>query len=253
MDGPDELSLRLWLAAYAAYLIALAAPAAIMLAQMDVGWGELLAHPVATAEAAPPALKLLIFAIYVSLCCTFLPLPTGAIVSAVALQQFAPSSNIWVTTVIIASIGAGASTMANVHDFHLFTWMLRHHWIGRVRRSRLYVRSARWFSRRPFMILVVFNVIPIPIDLVRILAATYRYRLDRFAMANFIGRWLRYAVLAFVTFQLGRQGWVAVVVLLGVAVVLGLGRFAIHLHQRLAGRSNRQGAGGVSSTGENKT
>ncbi len=43
MDGPDELSLRLWLAAYAAYLIALAAPAAIMLAQMDVGWGELLA------------------------------------------------------------------------------------------------------------------------------------------------------------------------------------------------------------------
>jgi len=172
-------------------------------------------------------------------------------VSAVALQQFAPSANIYLTTLIVASIGAGASTMANLHDFHLFTWMLRHHWIGQVRHSRLYRRSSRWFSRRPLLILIVFNIIPIPIDVIRMLAATYRYRLDRFAMANFVGRWLRYAVLAFVTFRLGEGGWVAVVVLLGVAVLLGVGRFAIHLFQRLT--ANRGCPSQVQSTQEDET
>lgn len=254
VHGPDDLSVKLWLALYAVCLAAMAVPAAILLARMDVGWGEFFRDPVAVAKETPKALNLLIFAIYVSLCCTFLPLPTGTIVSAVSLQQLAPSQSVWLTTAIVASIGAGASTMANLHDFHLFTWMLRHHWISRIRHSRLYDRSIRWFSRRPFMILVVFNVIPIPIDVIRMLAATYRYRLDRFAMANFVGRWIRYAVLAFVTFQLGRRGWVAVIVLLGVALVLGAGRFSIHIGQRLASRGAGRARGQAGqSTKEKET
>lgn len=257
LHGPDDLSVKLWLALYAVYLAAMAVPAAILLARMDVGWGELFGDPVAFAEAAPQELKwliLLIFAIYISLCCTFLPLPTGMMVSAVSLQQVAPSQSVWLTTAIVASIGAGASTMANLHDFHLFTWMLRHHWISRIRHSRLYDHSGRWFSRQPFMILVIFNVIPIPIDVIRMLAATYRYRLDRFAMANFVGRWIRYAVLAFVTFQLGQRGWVVVIVLLGVALVLGAGRFGIHIGQRLASRGAGQAGGQAGqSTKEKET
>ena len=245
-EGRDDLSVKRWLIVYAAYLVAMAVPAAVMLRGMGVSWGELFADPASVAEGAPDALKLLIFAIYISLACTFLPLPTGAIVAAVSLREFAPSPNVWVTTVIVASIGAWASMMANLLDFHLFTWMLRHHRIAQVRKSRIYRRSARWFARQPFAILVIFNVIPIPVDVIRMLAATYRYSLPRFAAANFLGRWIRYAVLAMVTFQLGQRGSVAVVALLAIAIVLGGGRVGTHAYQRWAEkRANRGTTGSV--------
>ena len=52
------------------------------------------------------------------------------------------------------------------------------------------------------------------------LATTYRYPRDRFAIANFIGRFIRYAVIAYVTYRLGKQGWVAPAALLALAAVL---------------------------------
>ena len=242
------------MALYPAYLLALAVPAAIMLGSAEVGVGRLFRDPAAVAAAAPAALKLLIFAIYISLCCTFLPLPTGVMVAAVALRQFAPSDSLWMTTAIVASVGAFASMMANLHDYHLFTWLLRHRRIAGVRTSRLYRRSARWFARRPFMLLVIFNVIPIPIDVVRMLAATCRYRLRRFAAASFIGRWIRYAVLAAVTFTLGERGPVAVVALLVVAVALGLGRFATRARARpAAARANQPAPDGIESSREKES
>lgn len=239
------------MALYVAYLLAMAVPVAIMLGRMDVGLGRLFYQPAELADQAHPALMLLIFAIYLSLCCTFLPLPTGPLVAAVALRQFAPSDSLWITTAIVASVGALASMMANLHDYHLFTWLLRHRKIANVRTSRIYSRSVGWFARQPFTILVIFNVIPIPIDVIRMLAATYRYNLRRFAAANFIGRWIRYAVLAAVTFMLGEQGHVAVVVLLVVAVALGLTRFAARVRHRLAtSRANRPAPGDIESSRE---
>jgi membrane protein DedA with SNARE-associated domain len=53
------------------------------------------------------------------------------------------------------------------------------------------------------------------------LATTYRYPRLPFAAANLVGRFIRYGVIAFVTYSLGSQGKWAVLALLGVAVVLG--------------------------------
>ena len=111
--------------------------------------------------------------------------------------------------------------------------MLRHRHLAGIRTTRLHQRAARWFSRRPFALLVIFNVLPVPIDVVRMLSATCRYPLRQFAAANFLGRWLRYAVLAFVAFALGRHGWIAVAALLATAVVLGGGRAARQVLCRL--------------------
>ncbi len=233
-DGPDQLRVRRWVALHLLYVAALLALASLLLARSDVSWAGLAEHPidviVRVTEQADAAPKLLIFCAYISVCCTFLPLPANAMVSAVAIQQLAPyPNNIWATTLAVATVGAWASMMANLLDFHLFTLMLRHKGIARVRRTRLYEKSARWFARQPFAILVVFNILPIPIDVVRMLAATYRYALLPFAAANFLGRWFRYAVLAFVTYRLGEMGWVAAAALLAVAVALAapklLGRF----------------------------
>jgi len=108
----------------------------------------------------------------------------------------------------------------------LFTWILRSRRVAKVRASRLYEHTVRWFARAPFWIIVVFNILPVPLAVVRMLAATYRYPLKPFAAASFIGRWFRYGVLAFVAFKLGELGWVAVVALLAAAVVLAGARLA---------------------------
>ncbi|MFP4354750.1 MAG: hypothetical protein ACLFUJ_06455 [Phycisphaerae bacterium] len=190
----------------------------------------------AAVGGAPATVKLLVFAIYVSICTTFTPLPTGGIVAALATREAALAAGIggplWVeaaaTTLIIALAGAAASTVANLTDYHLLTWMLRSDRIGKVRRTAIYRGAVIWFQRNPFFLLVVFNVMPIPIDLVRMLATTWRYPRGPFAVANFIGRFIRYGVIAFVTYW-WNLGWIAVVSLLGFAIALGLVKLGLTL------------------------
>jgi membrane protein YqaA with SNARE-associated domain len=180
--------------------------------------------------------KLIFFGSYLSLCTTFLPLPTGWIVAAVATREAAVGSNAWTTTLLVATVGAIGSTIANLNDYHLFTWMLRSHRVAKIRHTKLYEKSAMWFSRSPFFLLVVFNIVPIPVDVVRILATTYRYPRGPFAAANFIGRFLRYAVIAFVTYW-WNLGYVAVLALLALAVVLAAVKAIPYLYRKISGRS----------------
>ncbi len=217
---PDGLSVKRWLAVYIAWLLALVVPAAVMLGRLGVSWREFLDNPRGVTAQVDATLKLLIFAVYISLACTFFPIPTGWLVSILATRQAGLSDSLIITTLLVASVGAFASTVANMHDFHLFTLVLRHKRAARVRGTKFYARAADWFGRRPFALLVIFNILPIPIDVIRILAATYRYPLRPFAAANFVGRWIRYAVIAAVTFVMGDSGWLIAAALLGVAIIL---------------------------------
>ncbi len=228
----DDLSMRRWFVVYGAHLLALAVPTAILLAGVAEGPWYFLHHLDEFTSHPDQAAKLLIFCLYVSVATTFLPLPTGWIVAAVAMRATALSPDVLVTTLLVALVGAVGSTFANVTDYHVFTWMLRHHRVAAVRRWRLYERASRWFARGPFTAVLVFSFLPIPVDVVRMLAATTRYPLRPFALANFLGRFIRYAVIAAVTFELANQGWVSVVVLLALAVVMGLWKVGVGLVRR---------------------
>jgi membrane protein YqaA with SNARE-associated domain len=184
-------------------------------------------------RAAPAAPKLIVFALYLSVCTTFLPLNTSWIVSAVAMQDVAVTGAMWSTVLLVAVVGAAASTVANLNDYHLFTLLLRNRRIARVRDTRTYHVAVEWFARSPFAILLVFNLIPIPVDVARLIAVTHRYPRWPFAAANFIGRFIRYAIIAAVTYQLAEYGWVATVSLVALAVVMALGRVIYgHLKKR---------------------
>ena len=219
--GPDDVSVRRWFAAYALLLLAAGAATGVLLAREPWGWSAWTDDFTGTFRATGAAPKLLVFAIYLSLCCTFLPLPTGWIVGGVATQAAAVGADAWTTAILVAAVGGAASAVGNLNDYHLFTWMLRHRRIAGVRRTRTYQAAARWFARAPFFILFVFNVIPIPVDVVRMLATTYRYPRLPFAGASFLGRLVRYAVIALATYSLGQRGWIAVAALFGLAMALG--------------------------------
>ncbi|HDZ21163.1 hypothetical protein LCGC14_0093920 [marine sediment metagenome] len=226
---PDGIRLRRWLAAYGVFLAAAGAWLAILVVAQTSSWQQWAEQFVGTFSAMSATAKLLAFAIYMSLCCTFLPMPTGWIVSALALPGVAVGPNIWTTTLLIAAVGGAGSTIANLNDYHLFTWVLRSRRVARVRSSRLYHSASRWFTKAPFALLVIFNILPIPVDVVRILATTHRYPRAPFAAANFIGRFIRYAVIAAATYLLGSDGWIAAAALLAVAALLGIERGATAL------------------------
>ena len=232
----DGISVGAWFGAYAVALGVAIAALAIMLHGHGWTWTWSPARIGEQMQVMDAGAKLLIFGVYVSLCCTFLPMPTNAIVAAVATQEAAVTGELWTTVLAVALVGATASTIANLNDYHLFTLALRHRHVGRIRHTRLYDASARWFARSPFAILVIFNIVPIPIDVIRMLAVTYRYPRGAFAAANFVGRLVRYAVIAFVTFH-WNLGWIAVAVLLGLAVALALAKVLGPAVRKIVGRS----------------
>ena len=244
----DGVSIRLWFALYAGFLVLTCVPLGLLIAREPWSASAWVREYKALLPQTHAGVKLLAFAVYLSVCCTFLPLPTGWIVAAVATREAAvaagASDNVVVvaalTTVLVAGVGAVGSTIANLNDYHLLTLVLRSRRVAGVRNTRTYRVAARWFARRPFFLLVLFNIIPIPVDVIRMLATTYRYPRWPFAAANFVGRFLRYAAIAFVTYWWD-LGWVAVAVLLGLAVLLGAGRGLRSMWGRLAARPREQG------------
>jgi len=236
---PDDITVRHWFAAYGVFLLAVCVPLAVLISSQGWSWSAWMNDTKETFSAASAATKLLGLVLYMSLCCTFLPLPTGWIVAAVAMRAVAVCDGALATTLVVALVAAAGSTIANLNEYHIFTWMLRHRRIAVLRHTRTYQASARWFSRAPFLILMIFNTIPVPIDVARMLAITYRYPRVPFAAANFVGRFIRYGVIAFVTYRLD-LGRLAVIVLLAVAVAIGLARLAsMALRRALKSRTNR--------------
>ncbi|MDP6636324.1 MAG: hypothetical protein QGG42_15595 [Phycisphaerae bacterium] len=213
---PDGISVVRWFAFYA-----------VVLASAGIWLWILVGHLTVSLESLPEmprTVKLLTFAIYASLGCTFIPLPVNVIVAAAATHTAAVGTGLWDTVLLIGAVGAVASTLANLNDYHLFTWMLRSHRIASIRHTRIYRLAARWFDKSPFFLVAVFNILPIPVDVVRILATTNRYPRIPFAAANLIGRFIRYSVIAFLIYYFELSMTTAILIMLGLAVAMLLAK-----------------------------
>ena len=245
---PDDVTVRHWLMIFAGYLLALSVPLVMLIFREGWTWADWsFDNAKETFSQTSVAVKLTGLTVYLSLACTFLPLPTGWIIAGVATQEAAVATGAWQTALLVGLCGAIGSTMANLNDYHIFTWMLRHHRISAVRTTRSYKAAEKWFARSPFFLVLMFNIIPIPVDFVRMLAASYRYPRVPFAAANFIGRFLRYGIIGFVTFY-WNLGWLAPTALLVLAAVLGAWRFAPRLFRKLLPRSANRTPASVSNT-----
>ena len=148
--GPDAVSIRRWVAVYAAYLLLAGVPLAILIWQQRWDWGDWRHDFQHTFAATSPAIKLLAMALYLSAATTFLPLQTSWLIACVATRQAAVGPNVWITTLAVALVAAIASTVGNLNDYHILTWMLRHHRLAKLRHTRLHARASAWFGRSPF-------------------------------------------------------------------------------------------------------
>lgn len=240
---PRHIHLAKWFAFYLLFLAGLCLTAHFMLAsqgtEFDEAWNR-LGHFTASGfvgktkelsrqmgeliRTAHPSLKFVLLMIYLSVATTLFPVPTNAMIAAVATRRMAMAGDPVLLTAGICLLGATASTIANLTDFHIYVWLLRSKRIAKVRNTRLYHWAARWFAKKPFWIMTIVNILPMPADVpLRILCAVYGYSRALFAASNFLGRLLRYLVIVLVILTLPpKYDWMAPLVLLLMATVVGL-------------------------------
>jgi membrane protein YqaA with SNARE-associated domain len=198
----EPLSLRAW---FYPFIFLLAALVAIRYSYGDTSRAAVLAG---------------LFA-YLSVACTFCPLPTTPMIvwAACPLDQH----GLGIPPLVVATAGAVATAIANMHDYYLLTFLYRYKPVRRIRTTRLYSRVALWYNRAPFATLAAASFLPIPVDFVRLLAISEGYNRAKFALGSLVGRWPRYLAFAVLADQF-KLGWQWVLGILGVTVVLGLWR-----------------------------
>ncbi|NOZ20800.1 MAG: VTT domain-containing protein [Planctomycetes bacterium] len=162
------------------------------------------------------------FTAYMSLACTFCPLPTAWIFLWMG-RDFHPF--------LVATLGALGTCVANLNDYYLLSFLLRYRLVDRVRATRTYHVAVRWFDKAPFLILSAATFLPISVDVVRLLAISRRYSRKRFALATFVGRWPRYIILALIGREL-QLSWMGILMVFVALALIGLGKFAWDLVRR---------------------
>jgi membrane protein YqaA with SNARE-associated domain len=197
-------------------------------ARRDVGWrGWALVFAaflaaggsvlwLARGPLASPRLEILtLLLLYLSLACTFVPLPTAWIVLWAARETGA---------LPVALVATAGTCIANLHDYHLVSALLAHRRLRRVRDGAGHVRAVAWFRRAPFTALAVASFAPLPIDAVRLLAISAGYGRAPYVLATFAGRFPRYLLLAVLGHELRPSNGVlaAVVVVIAVAAAAKL-------------------------------
>ena len=211
----EQINLRGWFASFLGYLVALAGAVYLGLYLVQKGnseWGTVVW-----------VIAGMMF--YLSLCCTLCPLPTTWLILAVGsggalAQLIGPGSaqamdsiiGGWAKVAIVAVLGGLATTIANLNEYHIFTFLLRYKHVSKVRQTRLYNWAAKWYTKEPFLLLVSFCFIPIPVDVVRWLAISHRYPRRKFFAANILGRGSRYALMAVFSDAMGLGLWTILVI-----------------------------------------
>jgi hypothetical protein len=235
----DGINLRHWFGFYVIYLIILAVVALVSLRWFEPEYHHLVQH----------IWLLALYLFYMSLCCTFFPAPTAWLVLLMAspvvalmppevLEQYfnlSATQASWlaalVTIVIVATAGALGTALANLNEYHIFTFLLRFGWVHKVRQTRFFKSASRWFAVSPFGLMTVISFIPIPVDVVRWLAISNRYRRDHYFLAYLLGRFVRYGVLS-ATATCLKLDWRGIIAIqLGLIALIGL-RFLLRLLAR---------------------
>lgn len=130
---------------------------------------------------------LLDYFLYMSAATTLTPLPTPPVIIHAATQ--AP-------VFLVALVGALGTVVAYLIEYAVLGRVLALDRLRGVRENRAYLKLAALFDRLPFVSLAVAAFLPLPVDGVRLLAIARRYSRARYALAAFIGRLPRYAMIA---------------------------------------------------------
>jgi membrane protein YqaA with SNARE-associated domain len=195
--GGAQIDLRRWFTLFVVWMVGLAVLVFAGRIQAEAG-----------SRPGFVVMVLAAYAFYLSLCCTFFPAPTMWVVMLAASNGLALVPAPVPRIVLVTVLGGLATSMANLNEYHIFTFLLQYRRIARVRETRVYRWAARWFAVSPFTIICFISLVPVPVDVIRWLAILYRYPRGPFFVAYFLGRSARYAIwsVSAVYLDLGVRG-----------------------------------------------
>jgi len=172
---------------------------------------------------------LILYLLYMSVAFTFLPLPTVWIVLWAA-REVEPFS--------VALIGTIGTCIANLHDYYIIHYLFKVNRIKKAKNTRFYRSAIEWFHRAPFATLTAASFLPIPIDVVRILAVSTDYPRRWYLLATFAGRFPRYLLLAFLGYELKLSNKAIFIVFLATALI-GITKALLKLKERYDNREEQ--------------
>lgn len=156
---------------------------------------------------------LLDYFLYLCLACQFIPLPTIPAIG-LAAKVFHP--------VLIAVVGAAGTAIANLNDYAILGWLFRHKKVKKVRDINAYRKFLKFFDKKPFLTLAVGSFLPIPIDVIRLIAISRAYAFWKYMMAAFVGRVPRYLIIAYLGQELPAK---YILILFGISVIPAIAKF----------------------------
>jgi len=116
-----------------------------------------------------------------------------------------------------ALAGTIGSLIACYADYAMVGAAMKHRALKSTRESRLFQWSTKWMRRYPFAITVLFSFLPLPISIVRILAPAVDYSVRRYMVAQIVGRFPRFYILAYIGHTFAIPTWA--IILLGMGLV----------------------------------
>lgn len=131
------------------------------------------------------------------------------------------SAAIWVTVV-----GTAVYMYMEYLNYHLYAWVLDRDRFAKLREKKWVERSVGFFTRSPFVTVVVFAFTPLPFWVVRILSIYGGYSVPRFMVACALGRFPRIFIYAWLGAALAVPGTILLVLALGSAVLIVAMRLA---------------------------
>lgn len=163
----------------------------------------------ATPGAEIPASPSILFGYFLYMCfaCQFFPIPTLPPIAFTA-KVFHP--------VLVSVVGALGTCVANLNDYAILGWLFQHKRVKKVRDLTTYRKLLTFFDKYAFLTLSAASFLPIPIDVIRLLAISRGYSYVKYIAGTFVGRVPRYLLIAYLGKELPTK---YILVIFGVSLI----------------------------------
>ncbi len=155
------------------------------------------------------------------------------------LIYFGTFADIWIS----AAAATGGTIVAGWLDHRVFVPVLNYSKLISYKRSRFYKKAAEIFMKYPFATIVVTGFTPIPFWPFKFLCFSIHYPLTRYLSALSLGRFPRYAFLAWIGSEFHVPAWLLIATVIAIFSVYAIRGIPWLRHQMQARRQAARAEG----------
>jgi len=135
---------------------------------------------------------------------------------------------------LVAVVGTAGSAVSSIIVYYLMTKFSQKENLKKIENSQIIKSLKTWTNKSPFLSLVVFNAIPLPVEPSRFIAVFNRYSITKYVVAISLGRFVRYFLLAALggTFQIPNGALIVLTIALIVVPLLAKKSKKFFQHRR---------------------